>query len=199
MRLELSAFRDTCSGPVCILGNGPSLDTVDIAKLACPTIGVNRSWRKVVSHWHCCSASDVYFRDIATQRWQPHYVFTLGTLESVKRKIDEYTPVGVEPINIDSFVVTPNAFEKPNMLDWPGREVPPLCFTLTGIFAIWLGAYMGFKPIYLLGYDGKCADDRYLHFNTEIPDPAPPEFSLPFFSSPVRIWTLAPGERPIWP
>ena len=85
---RIDDFKDTCSGPIFVLGNGPSLDTFDINNLPYSTFGVNRSWRKIYSKWHFISAPDCYFRDLARGRWIAEHIFTPGSdLVNCERKL----------------------------------------------------------------------------------------------------------------
>lgn len=61
--------------PVLLLGNGPSLDLIDHGELTCLTIGINRSWRKLVSPYHCMLDSREYNAEIEQGRWKPKVLF----------------------------------------------------------------------------------------------------------------------------
>lgn len=66
---------------VVLLGNGPSLDLFDPADCPYDTIGINRSWRKVVSPLHVMLASPAYWNEILQGRWQPRTLVTWSNRE----------------------------------------------------------------------------------------------------------------------
>ncbi len=175
--MGLSDFKDTRRGSVCILGNGPSLDTFDIDRLKYPTIGVNRSWRKVVSYWHVISAASVYFQEIGTRRWKPKFIFVPGPLVVSRNKLNRY----VHSMDFSFLVEVPDNFP----------SAPAAAFKLTGLLAIWLAAYIGFEDVCLLGYDGKDEYDRYRHFKTEIAETT----TLPGFCTQCQLRHPIGGEH----
>lgn len=156
MTLRIEDFKSTQSGPVSILGNGPSLDSHPFDHLLLyPTIGINRSWRKIRSTWYVMPPTDCYYKDIAWRKWTPVYVFVPGRLENCKDRIRYYTRFykGEKPVNTDNMFVTINTDK--GRRDPPKTEVfPDISFTLSGILALELAVYMGFNPIHLLAFDG---------------------------------------------
>jgi len=138
---RIKDYKDIHTGPCVILGNGPSILNHDLSKLIYPHIGVNRSWRLIRSRYH--AVADIihlveYFGDI----WDADYVFTWRMPNSkfedlrVKEKDDKCIWIKQDPP------------------DWPVKpEGRGPWSGYSGICAIELGMYMGYDPVYLLGFD----------------------------------------------
>lgn len=158
--MELEHFKDICTGGrVYLLGNGPSLDDQDCNALDGCTIGINRSWRKRRSLWHCIPPTDAYFEELARGKWGPACdlrpgwrstaIFTVGRMKAVQDRLNRFTMIGAPRLDArDFFVAIEEDFHPPSTI-LPGSD-----FKYTGVFALKLAVYMGFTDIYLLGYDG---------------------------------------------
>jgi hypothetical protein len=138
MRIE--DFRDAESGPVALLGNGPSLAEWNLEELAerMPLFGINRSWKLIGTRWRCFVDAEHHkeFSSVAP----PHEIaFHLS---------------GNEP-KIDGVTVhwRPRLVPGEN-LRFCGFELDVGTYGLfAGHFAVELAAWMGFNPIFLAGYD----------------------------------------------
>ncbi len=149
--LDVSASKEF--GKSCfILGNGPSLDLITTAQFnqMDMTIGMNRSYYKTLSTYYCIVRNVQFLRDILDLQWIHcmSTIFYLGlrgymfagmpkeAILATGGKIDTRNFVFVEPTeNVSWF------------LD-EGHKV-----SNTGEFAIYVALWLGFKYIYLLGYD----------------------------------------------
>lgn len=146
-------FKDTHSGPIFILGNGPSLDEIeDFNKLPYPTFGVNRSWRKIRSKWHFIPPADCYFKELAKGKWKAQYIFTPGRIENAFEKLRLFGKPGA--IHKCNFIIVPCNQEVYSKINVTKGEFPFIDFSLSGIMAMETAKYMGFKTFYLLGFDG---------------------------------------------
>ena len=135
-----------------ILGNGPSLDLVTEAQwdLIGTSIGLNRSFYKTTSTYYCIVRNVQFLRDILESKWnyKCSTIFYLGlraymfagmpkeAIFACGGKVDTSNFIFVEPTeNVSS-----------NLEE--GHKV-----SNTGEFAIYVALWLGFRYIYLLGYD----------------------------------------------
>lgn len=149
------SFKDTCSGPVFVLGNGPSLDEIkDFSALPYPTFGVNRSWRRTRSRWHFVARCDRYFRDMALHGWIADHIFTPGPIENCHRKLLRFGSRSTISDVMRHFVLVPcdDRTARKHGVEW--GEFPFVGFSMSGAMAMKTARYMGFDTLYLLGFDG---------------------------------------------
>jgi len=156
MTLDITDFRDIhAEEPVLLLGNGPSIDHIDLSQVAVRTIGMNRSWRRHAAEYHCCFSRMPYLHEIDRGLHDPPVLFVASTgAEEVLRWMRVH-------LSMDRVVVIPRA-SSPHT-PWAAFPSKGWWGSLTGVFAIRIAVWMGFNPIYLVGYDSN-RDER--HFNT---------------------------------
>lgn len=127
------------SGRVAILFNGPSLALHDLNKIACPIIGINRTFTGSKSYSgpepdYLCVADDVWISHPLVQK---HPGLINGTID--KRDI------GYRATR--NFRMSPFSFDL-----WRDGYVSPVPCT-TGHLALQAAVYMGFTELYCLGLD----------------------------------------------
>lgn len=162
MKTTIFDFKDTHSGSIFILGNGPSLDEIeDFSRLPYPTFGVNRSWRKIRSEWHFISPPDCYFKELAQGKWSADYIFTPGRIENCYLKLEKHGEHEQHEQIFDhfNFIVLPC---DTNPRKRGRKKFPYVEFSMAGIMAMEIAKYMGFTVLYLLGFDG----GHFGHFKT---------------------------------
>jgi len=164
MNNHITTFKNTALGDVVILGNGPSIDDVDFSKLVnLHTIGVNRSWRKCRSYWHFIPPADCYFKELANGKWSANYIFTPGRLENAEEKIRR---LSITPNNRTFNFITMPCDSNERYNKKPVTDIfPNVGFTMSGVMAMELAAYIGFTTLHLVGFDGGSVG----HFKTEDP------------------------------
>jgi hypothetical protein len=137
--MEIKDFKDIHRGePVAILGNGPSLlDLLPRLPKGMKTIGMNASW----NHW-------------PSEYWVG---LDLSTMFQARR--DEYKPDfvfvpdmdGYEYEHAECIPVKCNFMKRWYWADRLDQEAAPCRSTMW--FALQLASYMGFDPIFVLGFD----------------------------------------------
>ena len=148
MSLHPGLFKDLHAGEPClVLGNGPSLDQVDFSKVKMHTIGIHRSWKKVVSPYHVILRQNRWWDEIEQSKWIPNVVWARGEPGWFNAKRDSYvvrvkgrTPV----ICLSSAGFGRFSFDLYQDGTWQHNA---------GLLAMEVAAYMGFDPIYLSGFD----------------------------------------------
>lgn len=156
MTLSITDYRDIhADEPVLLLGNGPSLDSIDLSQVAIRTIGMNRSWRRHAADYHCCFSRMPYLHEIDRGLHDPPVLFVASTGEE---EILRWMRVH---LNMERIVMIDRASS--SHTPWSAFPSKGWWPHLTGIFAIRVATYLGFNPIYLIGYDSN-EDER--HFDT---------------------------------
>jgi len=144
-RVNIADFRGTQSGPVALLGNGPSLSGWDLSALAerMPLFGINRSWKIIETPWRCY-VDEYHHEDIRLGRAPaPEIAFTVRDPNRLEL-----------PCLTVEVPWTPITQETPKRR-FCGAELDRGSFgPFAGYFALEIARWMGFNPIYLLGYDG---------------------------------------------
>lgn len=156
MTLDITDYRNVHEDePVLLLGNGSSLDQIDLPRVAVRMIGMNRSWRRHAAEYHCCFSRMPYLHEIDRGLHDPPVLFVASTgAEEVLGWMRVH-------LNTERIILIPRAVSpQVGWSEFPSKGWWP---DITGVFAIRIAAWMGFNPIYLVGYDcgGK---DR--HFDT---------------------------------
>ena len=143
---SVKRFHNLHKGERCIiLGNGPSLDMVDLERIDCPTIGLNASWLVHDSTYHC-----------ATDEWQ-------FELYAKHRHINGWPNLFTADVDYGE-APTPKSCVRLNVLDHEGEaqwsddltEGVYICTTITW-YALQLARWMGFDEIGLIGFDLRAA------------------------------------------
>ena len=139
-RIDLGLYLDVHVGESCaVLGNGPSLITHDLTRLTCKHIGVNRSWKLIQSTYHVVADIE-HLREYFAGQWDTRLLFSWRL-----------------PHKKFQAMRTP---EKDNKVRWADRHHHDWIVQskrpwsgFSGIAAVELAVWMGFDPIYLIGYD----------------------------------------------
>lgn len=163
MYVNAEVYRNIETGPVAILGNGPSLNYWDVTKLACPTIGINLSSDRIESEYWVTVALDraqdvaagkiTAKKAVVTQRDIPHEC--LQKVIKVDMPLpDNYGKYAAQNINIFHYNLT-----------------LPLPKTFGGMLAVQTALFLGYTKIYLLGMDGGTH-----HFYQHCRDNIPPNY-----------------------
>lgn len=145
---SIGNYRNRHSGRIFLLGNGPSLADYDLSKLS-PNecISMNRSWRDMPRALYHCISGDLR----VNLNPFPQHIFFLGQPDQYPnlrmkcpvilvqtRILGVHIPVPKEDIGV------PARFDLRR--GWP--------ITHCGLFAVYASWWLGFREIYLLGYDG---------------------------------------------
>lgn len=154
--LSINDFRGIHEDEACLLlGNGPSLDTIDLTRVVVPTIGMNRSWRKYNASYHCIFGRMPYLREIERGLHTPNVLFVASTgAEEVLR----WMKIHIDMKNVA--IINKASSPQVGWAEFPSKGWWP---RLTGDFALRIAVYLGYNPIYLIGYD--CGVDER-HCNT---------------------------------
>jgi len=158
MYIEPTYFKGMESGPVAILGNGPSLNNWDLTKLTCPTIGINLSSDRIESE---------YWVTVARDRADDVQV---GKITAKKAVITQRTECITE--NIPQ-VVIPVSMPLPDNYGMYGEKhsrdyqpsdngvnlfqydlTLPMRKTFGGMLAVQSALFLGYTELYLIGIDG---------------------------------------------
>ncbi|MHA2389973.1 MAG: hypothetical protein ACXACW_14735 [Candidatus Hodarchaeales archaeon] len=157
----LEQYYNKESGRVFLLGNGPSLAEYDISKLnPNEVIAINRSWRECPTALYYCTSGD-----LQKQIGNPKNVLFLGQPEQIKN-IKCPAPV----ILIQTRILGVRIPEPKTSLGIPPQfdlrwGWPP---THVGLFALYAAWFLGFREIWLLGYDGYGL--HYSNVDPNVPD-----------------------------
>jgi hypothetical protein len=125
------------------MGNGPSLDLVDLMAIDCPTIGTNASWMLYEATYHCAT-DDWQFKNYAEHR-------DIDTWTNLFTANVDYEAVGIR---------SPKSCVRLKMLDHGGEarwsddltEGIYLCTTIMW-YTQQLARWMGFEHIGIIGFD----------------------------------------------
>lgn len=136
--MKIEDFHNMHSGPVAILGNGPSLMDALPFLDEYATIGLNASIAHWPSEYWVALDAPTVWRGM-TYEYKPKYMFT-STLP-----MPETARVGIETINIHS------DFRKHAWSNDLSEYICPCRSTMW--FTMQLAAWMGYDPLLLVGFD----------------------------------------------
>ncbi len=165
-QIRMEDLKNTESGPVCLLGSGPSAKDVDFYKINMPCIGINQSWRDMDTPWRVfidpSNWMDLYQGtapkpELAIFPFPAHNnqaQMRVGIREGhifmgIHPKIPDLTACVIMHLPEGQTMYKFNAFK----LD-EGTFAP-----FSGIFALELAIWVGYNPIYLVGFD--CTGSHY--------------------------------------
>lgn len=148
---KIEQYQDVGFGEsIFIVGNGSSVISADLVKLPPDkTMTVNRAWKLIDAKFHAIIMHSGYIRDIAMMEKQPEALFIAGSSSEVESKYRKMLQNEV-------------CFVPRRSPEWR-KEVTPADFldlskgwypTHTGLFAIQVAYFMGYKNIFLIGFDG---------------------------------------------
>ncbi len=148
--MNIADFHNAESGPVALLGNGPSLAEWDLPGLAerMPLFGINTSWKLIETRWRCyvdVAHHDAIRAGIAPA---PEVAFFL---EGHCRKREPLGPI------LERVGVPIQSRPRPsNEHGFCGGELDGGSYGLfAGYLALEIAQWMGFNPIHLISYDGE--------------------------------------------
>jgi len=183
--MDLLRLRHSEEGePVLILGTGPSLDQLrDTEDIGISTMTMGRSWRKGFSSTHVLNSKADYWDEVIEGRLRPDLIVKL----------------------IPNMLTAINAYKYHKSLDhcpptvfidfhFTGSDDFPLSLDLTqGSAARWLGVlamevalWMGYSPIYLIGYD--CGDEGHFIYDRPKRRGGPEHQRPPTPNQPITTW-----------
>ncbi len=133
---DILSFRNQLDGePLCIIANGPSVKTINLKKITCATMGLNKAW--MLGEWDYYVMGDTkQYKASAHKRLSPLFSYPNGPDHAIKINL-LFDEVDRRRISLD---LTKGIYGN-NTVTAFGLQV-----------AFWLGA----DPIYLLGVD--CAN-----------------------------------------
>jgi hypothetical protein len=140
--VRAEALQNTESGPVALLGNGPSLKLWPLDRLSCPAIGINLSYRWLRSKYHCFVTGGMV-EGLITGKLKGALVF------HPSRYLQRYYKFP-KSFHQNQLVAIPELVKQKEFC-WDldrGSDA-----TFGGIFAIQVALFLGFTELYLLGYD----------------------------------------------
>lgn len=179
MRLPIAQFKGIESGPVVIIGNGPSMNDFEGKTFACPIIGINLSVDYFPEQSYFVTVAFDRLNDIAAGKIRANKaVFTcLHKAHVVPDKITQ--PIVFADMSKEDlyFKLAVCGFMPPkhNIFD-PDLEKPTFK-TFGGMFAIQVALFLGFTTLYLVGFDGGT-----VHFKEYRRDHIPAEYHNMCFS-----------------
>ena len=151
MRIPIESYRNTESGPVVILGNGPSLSKHIGQKFSCPIMGINRS----VDYW----PEQDYFVTVAYDRLADvasgkitakKAVFScLHKAEVVPENIPQKITYASMPLPDDYAVLA-----QKGIVAFSKDLTKPIKSCFGGVYATQAALYLGFSEVNLIGFDG---------------------------------------------
>lgn len=195
--VRAEALRNKESGPVALLGNGPSLKRWPLDRLNCPTIGINKSWERTKSKYHCF-VSGYFVEQFNTGIVESEVVFF--SFRFIQRLAKNFVS------QYKGLLVPVMEMPKQRKLQWNLSQGSDATFG--GIFAIQVALFLGFKKLYLLGYDEHNDEGHFSEDKTQVENREGTH--LPFYSlakhttdslgikvfvcnreSAIRIWPFA--------
>lgn len=155
--MNISELHNTESGPVALLGNGLSLYSLDLRGWAArmPLFGINRSWEMAETRWRCYVDRPHHEAIARGQAPAPKIAFHPEGM--IPRKV-HIPPMPCETVAV-KWLPRLHDFRPPT--PFRGLELSGGSYChFAGFFALEIVTWLGFNPIYLLGYDGSGG-----HFN----------------------------------
>jgi hypothetical protein len=184
------------SGPVAILGNGPSLNNWDLTKLDCPTIGINLSSDRIESEYWVTVARD-RADDVATGK----ITAKKAVITQRVAHITDACPQLVVPVCMplpDNY----GAYSEYGFNIFRYDLTKPLHKTFGGMLAVQAALFLGYTTLYLIGMDGGT-----YHFYPHQRDNIPPNYHRNCFwhvydwwrgQTAVRIYQTNPSAVIDW-
>lgn len=149
---RIESYRACASGPVALLGNGPSLNGWDLGPLAkrMPLLGINASWRKVHTDWSCYICPTHHWALLLGEVTNPPNVVFV-----TEATLAEHGAVDASKWSGTAVVVPSLDRDRDGELDrFRGFELDRGSYgRLAGYFALELAAWFGYNPIYLISFD----------------------------------------------
>lgn len=155
--------------PVCLLGNGPTLKDHDLEGLqsaGMKMIGINKSWTEVQCYYHTCVAQE-HFNNTQEGLYQPGRTNADGGYEAgiffITRQRIEYGKLRffkewhatLVPIRASRYIASDDYFSADMKMGYHSL--------FGGQMAIELALWMGFNPIWLLGFDAHNNEGHHHH------------------------------------
>ena len=157
-------YYDIERGAVAILGNGPTLNDFQLDKLSIPTIGVNRSYKKVKSKYHCFVTPRILNSVLAGWLRGTGAIFCPRDAFVLNRPIATSDPghshwgnVGIPYVPVDNNWDGPFHYDLTNSVN----------ASFGGILGIITAMWLGYRDLYLIGFDG---DGRHFYDEETHPD-----------------------------
>ena len=145
-------YRNVETGAVAILGNGASLNDYPVDRLSIPAIGVNRSYKKLKTKYHCF-VTPVMFNDVISGRlagtdvvfcpWECFVLNRPGTTHDPGHSHWDNVQIRYVPVCTVGRH-TKYHFDLENSVE----------ANFGGLLAIMVAMWLGYSTIYLLGFDG---------------------------------------------
>jgi hypothetical protein len=165
--MGLKNFKNTERGACVIVGSGPSiLDIPDSFLQKFKTIGVNKSYDRYISNYHCTIDIKPWIieaRSIMRLHRTPYFISPHWAAHGLKKiKIDGENEILIPPLKRNGRRYI-DCIDNPDMLEEGVTSVFGVIFEL----AIPLALYLGFERIYLAGVDYNTSNGIYFNNNIE--------------------------------
>ena len=150
MKAEISEYRNVESGSVVILGSGPSLNIYEGAEFACDIIGINLSF--------VMFPKQQYYTTVARDRLSD---VDLGTIKADKavfsclhkaNLVRNEIPQKILWVNMAMDDIYAKVARRKCIFTFDLEEL--VHKTFGGIFSIQIALFLGYRDIYLVGFDG---------------------------------------------
>jgi hypothetical protein len=138
-------------GRCAIIANGPSLADHDLLRINCPTIGVNRSWERIASLYHCA----VDPPQIEAIKKPLKYLFTATGRAPLWDKIPGIGCIEVPGLNQRASLWKRLFHRRKYELGWSWDLGKGAFYRGTTYFALQVAAYIGFDKVFLIAVDLK--------------------------------------------
>jgi hypothetical protein len=161
-------LKGTKSGPVCLLGSGPSAGDVFFHEIGMPCIGINQSWKKMETPWRVfidpSNWMDLY-RKTAPMPELAIFPFPAHNNPAQMRVgiREGHIFMGIHPKIPDlTACVIMHLPEGQTMYRYMGYQLNEGTYApFSGLFALEFAHWVGYNPIYLVGFD--CAGSHYFN------------------------------------
>lgn len=156
----MNSLKGTKSGPVCLLGSGPSAKDVSFFRISMPCIGINQSWREMETPWRVfidpSNWIDLYNKT-APMPELAIFPFPVGQNRAQMRvgMREGRVFLGIHPeIPGLNGCVIGHLPEGQTMYEFMGFKLDQGTYApFSGIFALEIAVWCGYNPIYVVGFD----------------------------------------------
>lgn len=150
MKVDIADYRNTESGAVVILGNGPSLDNYQDKTFKCPVIGINMSYLYAPKQDYYLTVARDRLDDIAQGKIKAEKAIFTCT-----QRVNRIPEDSEQKILCADMSIQDVYSEYYNLQCLFHCDLTrPILATFGGIYAIQAAFFLGFNPIYLIGFEG---------------------------------------------
>jgi len=141
---RIDSWKGIHSGPVLVIGNGPSATKYDISSIPFPSISMNRGYELFEGDYYITLMDTFYMEKVAQSKYD--HVFMCGGYTEIPANIRD----GFKP----DLTCIPRLSKRDPSPPEPLNLSKGWKVSHTGVLALYLAAWMGFDTAILVGYDG---------------------------------------------